>query len=927
LRADQEAHHKQKELDREGFDKQQAQYQADLVRLDRQAASLDDRDRQLQARAREVDRRYEQLQQDSRELEEHARKLDECHDKQEHQAAWLTRQKGELDSAGADLTKRAAALEGQQAMLASLRTRLERMREDVRHEEQLLTEQRTRQEESEADLLRRLQEMQQMRAEFAADQQLREEESRRFDERRAATEAAVAQIEQLQTKVAAEEAQARVQAAALEARTAELDQRAAQFQARSAQVMDMQERLAAERQALRERETALGQAELAREALQEQLQRRAEELADRQRILLDRDKQHAEAAASLEAIRADLARDHQQLEDRLTARQQESEHRIAAAAQHEDELSLRQASFLRQVERLKENGRTLGMAKKRLCRQRSAWESDQQRAEMTAVHLRAEFDSLRHEAAALQHQMPHWEAQAQAAAEHLGRARDQLRGHLAELHAYARQAQEDLETLRSQVQIEAEKVRHDGVALHRARDEHRLAVTAFRQQLIDWQGQVAEMKQSLSQNETRLERRQAEVDATSARLARQAEHLVAQERAVTERRDAMERHLADMQEWYRRKLRELTERFYSDTDTAQASHLTAAAPILADDDPPAGAHGILALTDAVDPGDRKLGDLLRSLNLVDTDTLAALLVEARKQRQSLRQVLLASGYVTLYQLALIEAGNLDGLMLGPVRVVDRLRVSARETVYCVFDPRHCPDTPGTGDGYAVFRHLAEAEMNEPGHAAEFRERFAAAVRVAHPNLAATLEVLEIQERPAVLQEWVTGLPATDWPALFTVSGVWFRLLCQAALGLHTAHQAGLVHGHLHPALLILTGDGTLKIDGLGEPLWLASQEPLPAENQHIPVDPADDLVALGRLVQNWASGPGKRKGVKARPLAEPLLKILQRLGAPEPARRYASAAALLEDLDRVGSEVPPNPEAWDRLLRHGPQGQVLRQTA
>src|SRR5207302_5919463 len=84
---------------------------------------------------------------------------------------------------------------------------------------------------------------------------------------------------------------------------------------------------------------------------------------------------------------------------------------------------------------------------------------------------------------------------------------------------------------------------------------------------------------------------------------------------------------------------------------------------------------------------RQLGDLLRSLGLIEAETLTALLVEARRQRRSLRQILLASGVVTLYQMALIEAGNLDALMLGPVRVVDRLRVTPRETVYRVFDPR------------------------------------------------------------------------------------------------------------------------------------------------------------------------------------------------------------------------------------------------
>ncbi len=49
---------------------------------------------------------------------------------------------------------------------------------------------------------------------------------------------------------------------------------------------------------------------------------------------------------------------------------------------------------------------------------------------------------------------------------------------------------------------------------------------------------------------------------------------------------------------------------------------------------------ILSLTEPVDSGDRKLGELLTDLQFIDQATLSALLVEARRQRRSLRQVLL-----------------------------------------------------------------------------------------------------------------------------------------------------------------------------------------------------------------------------------------------------------------------------------------------
>src|SRR5262249_28671430 len=149
-------------------------------------------------------------------------------------------------------------------------------------------------------------------------------------------------------------------------------------------------------------------------------------------------------------------------------------------------------------------------------------------------------------------------------------------------------------------------------------------------------------------------------------------------RAVAERRQEMERHLADMREWYRKKLRELARGGEDIEPPAEGAETVPLAEVRPD---------ILALTAEVEPGDRQLGELLRSLELVDADTLTALLAEARRQRRTLRQLLLAGNHLTLFQVALIEAGNLGGLVLGPLRVIDRLHSTSHEAVYRVFDPR------------------------------------------------------------------------------------------------------------------------------------------------------------------------------------------------------------------------------------------------
>jgi hypothetical protein len=652
----------------------------------------------------------------------------------------------------------------------------------------------------------------------------------------------------------------------------------------------------------------MDRAEQSRATLQEQLQRRSEELGARQRALAEQVQQQEEASASFQCRLAELQERRNELEREREQAKRQLEQRLQEFNAHHGELQAWEQRLQAATQKVQEMGRNVAAARKALGIDRTLTATERQAAQQQAEQAQAELAAARLELQQLQAQVPNLELRAADTLERLSQARDRLREHLSELHTYAREGRESLATSRAQLQAQAEDVRQQELALQLARDEHRLAVATFRQQLIDWQGQVAEMKRALAEGETRLERRQAEVDeqaraidADTARLARQAEQLDAEQRQVTERKSEMERHLNDMRDWYRRKLRELA---VSETvGAAEASeHLkdnseVEAAPRMASDMRPTE-RDILSITDEVAPGDRQLGELMRSLGLVDADTLTSLLVEARRQRRSLRQMLLAGGYLTLYQLALIEAGNLDALVLGPTRVIDRLRATAREAVYRVFDPRHGREV--------LLRVLSEAEAQDAVHPDEFRQRFAAAAGVRHPHLAATLEVLDIAGRPAVLQEWLLGLPSTDWPALAAVPGVCYRLLCQAALGLRTIHEAGLVHGHLAAESFVLTGDGVLKLCGLGEPAWLIES---PSKNGE---DPADELAALGHIAAGWIT-LGQATGKKAKGMPKPLQTILDRLTT---AKGYASAAALLQDLDRAGGDVPANAEAWDRLVRH-----------
>jgi hypothetical protein len=869
------------------------QYQDDLVRLDRFQASLEQRQQQHQDRAREIDQDREELQRTGRELEEQAQELATLHDNLRREELKIGEQKQEQRSSQTTLAQRTAALEGQQTMLASLRSRLERMREEVRAEHQQTLEQRADLEAREAELAARFQEADQLRASFEADNSACRAQQRQLEERQSALEAAVLQVREVEKSLRDKEAALELRSRDIEQLGIQQRQEADELGSKTKQILEMQERLAEDRRTLREREEKRAPLEQARLALQDQLRRRSEELAERQRQLVEQARLHAEATGSMEARLAEIEQQRLAVEQERSDWDQGKEERLARIERQSGDLARREYRCQAGLERLRLMGRKFGSRRKAQFIADAENRRQQIETENTLIQAQKELANARQELTERLEQLPELEQQAQDSIIRLEESRGQLRAHLTELHGYARASREDLDSWRGQVRTQADDVQRQMQSVHQAREDHRLAVAAFRQQLIEWQGQVSELKRTLAQGETRLSRRQAAVDeqvkrmdAASLVLAEQAEVLQEQEQAMARQRDEVVGHLDDLREWYRRKIRELSKSRLEDAGTKR---------------PPS--REMLAVTGKVDPADQKLGELLRQLNFVDDETLTALLVEAHQQRRTLRQALLSGGYLTIYQMALIEAGEVDGLGLGPLRVIDRIRVTPREAVYRVFDPRRGRD--------ALLRHLAATEMDDAVRPDEFRQRFAQAAAVQHAHVATVLEVLEIAGRPAVEQELLIGLPASEWPALAGIPGVWYRLICQAALALQAAHEAGICHGRLDSSAFLLTSAGVLKLCGLGEPPWLAGL-PVAGGEQ----DVAGDLSALGACAAAWAALAGPRRGPKSKTYPVSLQTILERLSRVDPKTRYVDVASLLADLDRAGSDLPANAEAWDRLLRY-----------
>lgn len=873
------------------------QYQADLVRMERRLAELERHEKTLAEQSANLLAKHEQMQTDAAELESQAREIDALRSQFEIESAEFTAKKNEHEARQKQLDERAAALEGQQTALTTLRSKLERMRDEFRQHDQTIEAQRLVNEEALAKIAARQKELDRLEAERRAEADLLANEKQHVAERQAMMNAAFEKLKAAQDRLAADELAIKTQSRELDERLIAHAEQEALLKGRLEQVAEAQARLDLERQALRERTVALAQTEQAREALQEQLRRRADELAQKQKQLHEYHATLQAQEAAFAEREVALVADFETRRIAIDADRRVLEEQDRQLALRREELAQLEQLQQSQVEQLHDKSRAIAEQARLLAQQQAANQEEWKREQQMLAAERADLDAMRKEAGELLLELPNVELRAGTAVDQLSHAREQLRDHLGEIQAFVRQSHDDLAAAHARLRLEETGLAGKEADFRRLHDEHRLALVAFRQQMIDWQAQIKAAQRTIKSEDKALDVRQSRVEAQSQIVVEGAEKLAAQgavmevqQEIVAEQRGELDRHVGDLRGWYRQKMRELA----GGAEEAEIVDATAS-QIEGEDSPLVPTdRDILSITGPVDAADRALADALVKSHISDENAVHAMLVEARRQRRTLRQVLVASGAVTPYQLALLETHQAAELDLGPFRVIDRIRQTQCETIYRAFDPRRGQEV--------LVRHLSEQASLDAVLPDEYRQRFSRLI-LGDAHVAGALETLDINGRAAVVQEWLVGLPASDWPPLAAAPGVCYRLLTQAALGLSALHTHGLVHGRLTERCILLTPQGQLRVAGANEPAWLHGDAPAAG----------DDLVRLGHIVAGWCTPSGVRKGPKTKPLPDSMMAILDRMRSPD---GYADAKELLADLDRAGDDVPANPEAWDRLLRY-----------
>ncbi len=218
----------------------------------------------------------------------------------------------------------------------------------------------------------------------------------------------------------------------------------------------------------------------------------------------------------------------------------------------------------------------------------------------------------------------------------------------------------------------------------------------------------------------------------------------------------------------------------------------------------------------------------------------------------------------------------------------------------------------------------------------------AAAKLNHPNIVAALDVGRHDETHYFIMEYVEGHtvyehlvkdgPYAEADAL--------AIGIQVTQALEHAHQAGLMHRDVKPKNILITNAGVAKLADMGLARAVSDREAAEAEagkalgtpyyiapeqiRGDVDVDYRADIYSLGATLYHMVTGKAPFEGpdikaVMRKHLNEPLVppdhvnpeltvgisEVIELCMAKEPAKRYALAADLLEDLQAVADGQPP----------------------
>jgi len=176
---------------------------------------------------------------------------------------------------------------------------------------------------------------------------------------------------------------------------------------------------------------------------------------------------------------------------------------------------------------------------------------------------------------------------------------------------------------------------------------------------------------------------------------------------------------------------------------------------------------------------------------------------------ALPQAFIDAGLLTHWQVEQLRKGKHRGFMLGKYRLLRLLGAGGMSSVYLAENT--------TLRQEVAIKVLPVKRVEQSSFLARFEREARTAFRLGHQNLARAFDLDQAGSIHFIVMEYIDGI---DLHAKVKHEGPLeireaLELIRQAALGLHYAHEEGLVHRDIKPANLILDRKGTVKVLDLG----------------------------------------------------------------------------------------------------------------
>jgi serine/threonine protein kinase len=299
--------------------------------------------------------------------------------------------------------------------------------------------------------------------------------------------------------------------------------------------------------------------------------------------------------------------------------------------------------------------------------------------------------------------------------------------------------------------------------------------------------------------------------------------------------------------------------------------------------------------------------------------------------------------------------------LGRFEIVREIGRGAMGQVLLAHDPKI--------DRQVALKTLAASPAISEEEARETSQRFLreaqAAGRLLHPHIVTIFDVGEDAGLSFIAMEYIDGMTLERHARADSLlpPARLLELMTQAASALDYAHQAKVIHRDIKPANLMVQEDGSLKVTDfglaknpsasltqtgvlLGTPSYMS-----PEQIQGKELDGRSDLFSLGVVLYELLTGArpfeadsistiiyrvlyeDPRPATAHNPALPPAVHaVLEKALAKDPARRYASGAALVADLRKAFSDLPsetlarpfPIPTAPPAARRSSPASTTTR---